>query len=380
MNTVPSLGKVSPIIKPVSARCNIACDYCYYKNTHCNQAHGRRMPDEVLKRVIEEIIRLANAIGRAAEFTWHGGEPTLAGLEFYQRVVEMQHQAADPLNVTVENNIQTNGTLLNEKWVAFAKEHEFTFGISLDGPRWLHDVHRFTNNGQGTFDRVMRGIRLLQGNDLNFGVLAVVTQASIGHAAEIIDFMVENDIFQFDLSPCGELPGTLGEKHTIRPDDYADFMIDAFEHWLAYDDPKLEIRHLKQMIYGLLGAEPGLCSMSGNYCGAFPTITPNGDAFFCDNYEGSEDMYLGNITETPLDELLYRPNGRHMTIRREVWLAKQRCAGCEWFRACGGGCPRYSRGAINESFTHDNYFCPAYKRIISHIAGRIEPIMGRPIG
>jgi uncharacterized protein len=242
-------------------------------------------------------------------------------------------------------------------------------------PPWLHDAHRFAVNGRGTFDRVRRGIRLLQENDLVFGVLAVVTRSSLGHAEAIIDFMVENDIFQFDLSPCGELPGTPGGKHTIPPDDYAQFMIDAFEHWLAIDDPKLEIRHLKQMIYGLLGAEPGLCSMSSNTCGAFPTITPNGDVFFCDNYEGSEDMYLGNLMETPLDELLFHPQSRHLHIRRQVWLTKQRCAGCEWFHACGGGCPRYNRDAINQPFAKNNYFCTAYKQIISHMAGRIEQIM-----
>lgn len=375
MTTLPTLGKLSPIIKPVAARCNIACDYCYYKNSHNNLAHGGRMSDEVLRRVVDEVVRLAAATGQPAEFTWHGGEPTLAGLEFYRRAVEYQRRAAEPANVALDNNIQTNATLLDREWMTFAKENNFTFGISLDGPRWLHDTHRVGHHGRGTFDEVMRSIRLLQESDLRFGVLAVITSASVGHAEEIIDFMIAHDLYQFDLSPCGELPGTEGIKYTIRPEEYATFMISAFEHWLAYDDPKLEVRFFKQTLYGLLGAEPGLCSMSGKFCGAFPTITPNGDVFFCDNYEGSEDMLIGNLMDAPLDELLFRPTSRHLAVRREVWAAKQQCVGCDWYRICGGGCPRYARSTINESYAQLNYFCPAYKKIIGHIAARARQIL-----
>lgn len=375
MSQLCLLGKVSPIVTPVAARCNIACAYCYYKNSHNNPVYGRAMDEIVLRRVITDVVHMASVNGWSADFTWHSGEPTLAGLGFYRKVVAIQQEIAGPLGVAVDNNIQTNGTLLNEEWAEFATDHDFSFGISLDGPRDLHDYHRIAVNGQGTFDRVMRGIKLLQERDIHFGVIAVITSVSRGRAEEIIDFMVANKIYQFDLSPCGELPGTEGPKYTIAPDDYADFMIAAFEHWLAYDDPQLEIRYLKQVLYGLMGAEPGLCSMSGGFCGAFPTITPAGHVFFCDNYEGSEDMYLGNIMDTTLKALLLTPTARHHLIRQEVWEAKQRCASCEWFRACGGGCPRYSRAAIHESFDQNNYFCPAYSRIISHVARRSAQIL-----
>ncbi len=125
-----------------------------------------------------------------------------------------------------------------------------------------------------------------------------------------------------------------------------------------------------------MGAQPGLCSMGHNYCGVFPTITPNGDVFFCDNYEGSEDMFLGNLMDTRLPDLLFQPHLRHAEIRAQIMEVKQRCGSCEWFSSCGGGCPRYNRSASSQPFSQDNFFCNAYMRIMSHVSRRVKEITG----
>lgn len=333
------------------------------------------MSDLVLERVVKDIIFIAQKNhAQKVEFTWHGGEPTLAGLDFYQKAVQIQKREVEGTGIDIDNNIQTNGTLINEKWAEFCKTQNFSFGVSLDGPKWLHDQHRHYVSGRGSFGKVINCINILKQYSIPFGVLAVVTDSSIGHAKEIMDFFIANEIYQFDFSPCAELPGTTGVKYTISPQKYAEFMKEAFEHWLSYDNPKIEIRFLKQAIFGLMGAEPGLCSMGHNYCGVFPTITPNGDVFFCDNYEGSEDMFLGNLLKTPLYELIFEPHQRHTRIRTDIMNAKKACRDCEWYDACGGGCPRYTRTGINQPFNNRNYFCNAYRNIMSYVAKRVIEI------
>lgn len=334
------------------------------------------MNKNVLKRIVRDIFSFAKTNNlKKAEFTWHGGEPTMAGIKFYREVVEIQNELELEFGIKTDNNIQTNCTLINNDWIDFLKENKFSLGISLDGPKEIHDTNRFYISGKGSFKKVMHCIELIQKNGIRYGTIAVVTNASIGHAKTIIDFFIKNNIYKFDFAPCAELPGT-GIKLTIEPENYANFCIEAFDHWLYYDKPDVEIRFFKQAIYGLLDANPGLCSMGGNiHCGIFPTITANGDVFFCDNYEGSEDMFLGNIMETNLTQLLSISNSRHSKIRNKIVNVKHRCSNCKWFKVCGGGCPRYSRLSVNHDFDRKNYFCSAYKRIFCHINNKINELL-----
>ncbi|MDP2966425.1 MAG: SPASM domain-containing protein [Pelolinea sp.] len=369
------IRRISPIIKPIAAKCNLSCSYCYYKNTHTSDEYGNEMGFAVLARIIKDTISIAKHFDQKAEFTWHGGEPTLIGIDFFKQVVNLQKAEIDGTEICVKNNIQSNAILINENWASFSKENNFTFGISIDGPKWLHDTHRQFASGLGSFDNVMKGINFLQTNNIKFAAIAVITEASFNHSEEIIDFFIDNGIFQFDLIPCAELPGSPNRGYTISPDHYAKFMIDAFEHWLSYNNPDIQIRFLRQVVRGLLKAEPGLCSMGINYCGIFPTITPNGDVFFCDNYEGSEDMLVGNITSTPLQEIIFGHNSRHQQIRNSISFSKNQCLNCEWKNVCGGGCPRHNRKGVNYEFSQNNYFCNSYKQIISYISPRINNIL-----
>ena len=376
---MPPLRKVSPILKPVAARCNLRCRYCYYKRSHDTPDRGRIMGDRVLSRIVDEVIEIAARIGSKAEFTWHGGEPTLAGLDFFRQVVELQYarrEASGHQDLQIVNSIQTNATLISEDWCELLKEHDVSLGVSLDGPGWLHNLNRTYASGRGSFEDVMRSIHLLQRYEIRFGALAVITRASIGHADDIFRFFVDQGIKQFELLPCTDLPGEREEDSlTIKPEEYASFMLESLDLWFAEDDPTTRIRFLESALQGILGVEPGLCSMSMDCCGAFPSIVPNGNVYFCDDYEGSEDMRIGNLLTTPLSMLLAEGT-RHAEIRSQVHAVKQRCRDtCEWYPACGGGCPRHNRSGPYEQFGQQNYYCAAYRRILPQLLARSHEIM-----
>lgn len=235
---------INPILFPVSTSCNLRCLYCFHREGHTPISEDFLMSDAVLSRVISELLKVGP---NRVRFIWHGGEPLLAGLEFYEKVVYFQEKYRGE-NQQIKNAIQTNGTLLTPEYIQFCKEHDFGVGVSIDGPEWLQNYQRPSASGKGTFQKVMDGINLLTDSRAKFGgILAVVTRNSLPHSKELYEFMRGN--FQsFDFLPCFEIAQRTKKPISLSVDHigFANFMIDIFDMWFEDDDPSIKIRTLNR--------------------------------------------------------------------------------------------------------------------------------------
>jgi uncharacterized protein len=295
----------------------------------------------------------------------------LAGLKFYRRVVEIQHEIC-PQNYKLRNAIQTNGTLLNQEWGDFFKEYNFGIGISLDGPKEIHDKHRKFFSGDGSFLSIMRAVELLAKNDMKVSCLSVVTKESLGKAKAIFDFFYQNGLFSLDFSPCFNQ-----DDSGISPLEYADFMIEIFDIFMDIDDPRVNIRFFDNMISSFFGGNATVCSMANQTsCGLFLTIDWNGDVYFCDNYyEDNNSFYLGNLLKDEISFMLKSPLYKKILQDIKRFQAELGCLNCEVSKICGGGCPRYW-------FWREDRFsqCSARRKIVSHEIGRITFIIDKVTG
>jgi uncharacterized protein len=345
----------SLLVKPVSANCNLDCEYCFYKRKKRLFPRAKVMTDEVLEEMTSQFMDIRTS---QASFSWQGGEPLLAGLDFYGRAVELQQKHGR--GHTVSNAFMTNGTLLDAQWVDFFRDYRFLVGISLDGPRRLHDVYRRKPDGSPTFDLVMKGIGLLKGAGVDFNVLTVVNDVNVDHPEEIYDFLIENDIKHMQFVPCYEIdPETgQGQPFNVSSDSYGEFLCRVFDLWKR-DFPDVYIRMFNSVLAMRLGREHGLCTL-GPRCGEYVVIEHNGDVYPCDFFV-ERDTYLGNIMEESLGKIVEK------TALREFSRQKSRldrgCQQCEWVDLCFGGCQYHRKGPGHE---RRSYFCPSYKRFFEY--------------
>lgn len=355
------------ILKPVGDSCNFACTYCYYlQRDQAPNRHQRRWSFTFTKRVLSDIAEFEHSRGHnTASVTWHGGEPLLLGLDWYKRVFEFQ----STLPTKFKNSFQTNGSLLSADWCNFLKENGIPIGISLDGPEHVHDFHRITRKGGGTFQRVLRAIDLCQTFEVNFGVLCVVTKQSVPYVDEILDFFLSHGILNFDFLPAYALSSRIGaytDEINVPPDLFARFMKRVFDWYLQKDDPSIRIRTICSLIERLLGGEGLVCTMGGACCGSFLTIEVSGDVSFCDDYNAGVFPSLGNISAIQLQEII---NSKEFAAARtRAMLRLQKCVDCNVREICGGGCPRH----WNEQ---GSYFCAYYKDLYSYAYERLHSIL-----
>lgn len=353
------------ILKPVSASCNLRCKYCFYDG---QQGEISLMSDETLETVIA---RCLEATSKSVRFIWHGGEPLLAGISFYERVLKLEEKYCRP-NQQVQNSIQTNATLLNEKWLRFLDANGFRIGISLDGPEKLHDFARIDTGGKGTFAKVIRAVNLMQSLGVNFGVIAVINSYSIRCPEQIYCFFSSQEL-SFSPNICmdaGEL--------TANPLDYARFMIRIFDLWMDEDNPRMRIRPLINATQAVLGLSPRyydvsivpkLCRFQGN-CHKYLTVDFNGDVYPCDKFTETR-FKLGNLLEASLQEIsAFREYQQFFGQREEV---VQLCDGCEWFQVCQGGCMR-EWDITGERVNPHNAYCEGRKILFTHIQKRLQKI------
>lgn len=359
--------RASYIIK-VSGQCNLECRYCYYYN-----GSSRVDRTKMDAREIEHILRQASSLAKCIKLEWHGGEPLLIGLDTFQEIIDLQRSLARETGTRFRNTVQTNGTLLDEHWVGFLQENEFTIGVSLDGPQWLHDANRCYPSGRGSHADTCQGVELLQRSGMSFGALSVITRESIGHEGEIYEFFTKRGIKHIGFLPCVEFdfgkskPGDFKlTEHSLRPGDLSRFMIRLFDLWMEQDDPTVSIRELKQMLMGLLGGQPTLCTFMQT-CSDHITINDNGDVGPCSNLSAKNlngpNLRFGNIWKEQLTEIL---DGDQRKRFLETSTVATECNECSYFRVCGGGCAKHQfmwAGNWQES----NYFCNDMKQIIEHI-------------
>jgi uncharacterized protein len=341
------------------------------------------MPDEVLEAFVRQYIESQDL--PEVVFSWQGGEPTLLGLNFFSKVVELQKQYAN--GKKVDNAFQTNGMLLDDWWCEFLTEHGFLVGLSIDGPGKLHNRYRVDKRGKPTFEAVMHGLELLRKHKTRFNTLTVVNDTNSRHPLEVYHFLKEvgDGFMQFiplvervperearDLGlKFGTPPGPV--KHdgvskvtawSVKPENYAKFTLRIFDEWVRQDVGKVFVQFFDVSLGNWMGVGSGLCQFAPE-CGFAGAMEHNGDLYACDHYVYPQ-YRLGNILDTPLAELMESERQRKFGKAKSDTLQAY-CMNCDYQFACNGDCPKHRFGQTPEGKPGLSYLCPAYKRIFQHI-------------
>lgn len=358
------------MLKPRGAICNLDCHYCYFLSKEMLYPGSRfRMADALLAEYTRQYIEAQQTPD--VTFAWQGGEPTLMGLDFFKRAVELQQQYRKP-GTTIHNALQTNGTTLDDDWGRFLHEHKFLVGLSLDGPRALHNAYRVDKGGQPTFDRVMRGLNYLKKHQVEFNILTTVHAANANYPLQVYRFLrddVGTSFIQF--IPIVERDNDTGFQEgqqvtgrSVTGKQYGDFLIAIFEEWVRKDVGRVFVQIFDVALGAWLGQEPGLCIFRET-CGQALALEHNGDLFSCDHFV--EPTYkLGNIQEIPLVELVGCEQQRQFGLAKRDALPGY-CRQCEVRFACNGGCPKNRFITTPDGQPGLNYLCEGYKAFFNHI-------------
>jgi uncharacterized protein len=367
----------SLLIKPASAVCNLDCAYCFYLDRDADPYKAlpaRRMTLDTLERLVDTYLFYSYP---QSVFAFQGGEPTLAGLPFFETLVKLQSQYGRG-GQTVSNALQTNAVLLDKNWCDLFRGYNWLLGVSLDGPEEVNDLYRFNKEGRGTWKRVMASIELLQANRVDFNILCVVSQANVGRAKDLYKFYRNLGIDQLQFIPLAEFNEN-GDPlpFSISAEQYGRFLCDLFDVWWA-DRRKVRIRFFDNTAEALAGLKPGTCTMHET-CDSYVVVEYNGDVYPCDFFvEGS--WKLGNIVYDSWPEIAGRT--RRYSFASKKTLAHPECQICEYQSICHGGCPKYRHGP-HARFDDLDYFCRAYKMIFARsvepLRGELRKVLGRDV-
>jgi len=331
------------------------------------------MPDDILEEyIVQHIEAWPDPIIR---FSWHGGEPCLLGLDYLRRIVafERKHQ---PPNRSIVNGIQTNGTLLDEEWCRFLAAEGFAVGISLDGPKALHDLHRVTKNQDSAFDQAIRGYTLLQRHQVSSEVLCVVNADNVHHPLQVYRFFKELQAQYITFLPLVEpQPGSQGgvSQRTVPPDAFGDFLCTIFDEWKRQDIGRVKVQLFEEAARTAFGQEHTLCILR-EICGDVPVVEHNGDFYSCDHFVDAEHR-LGNIGETSLVDLLESPTQRAFG-QAKLDTLPDTCRACEVREMCNGGCPKNRFAQTPDGQAGLNYLCAGYRQFFNHCRPFVTAIAG----
>jgi uncharacterized protein len=390
------------MVKPVGSMCNLDCTYCYYlhKEELLEQPRQPRMSDEMLERHILQYIEAQT--GDEVVFSWQGGEPTILGLEFFRKVVELQARHRKP-GQRIENDLQTNGTLLDEQWASFLKQHHFLVGLSCEGPQRLHDLYRYTKGGTPTHDKVVAAARLLRKHGVPFNALCVVNRENAKFPLDVYRFLtrelgakrvqliacVEPKVFR-DVAPQhwepAQLPvvGTPQAKPgapdsvvtdwSVDPEDWGAFLCKVWDDWHSRDCGKVHVDLFETAVAQSLGLPSQRC-VTAEFCGKALAVEHDGDVFSCDHYVYPE-YRLGNLRETHWGEMAYAEWQQAFGFAKRDTLP-QYCRDCEHLKLCWGECPKNRLVRTPAGELGLNYLCPGLKRFYAHIQRDMPQILRR---
>ncbi|MEK7575789.1 MAG: radical SAM protein [Patescibacteria group bacterium] len=352
------------LILPVGLTCNLRCKYCT-NNSQRNFFNPalKVMEEKILYRIFSETKPLIDR-NKKLTIIWNGGESTLAGLDFYRMAVELEKEIFK--NQEIENGIQTNGTLIDDEWCEFFKKENFAPSISLDGPSWMHNRLRVDSQNNGTYDRVFKSYQLMKSYDLRVGILGVITPYNVDYPEEIMNWLKENNINNWDFLLSFEPPES-DAGLTINNLKATDFMIRLFDAWFNEDNPKIRIRTFRDVIRSELGNKPTLCSWQRG-CLKFISFDNLGNAFLCTKFHIYPETGYGNILEQSLENIL--SSQKVEIINQTVYDGQHECRKCQWVNSCGGGCS-FIRYALHKKFNAPFMYCGARKTLFQHIRKRI---------
>lgn len=362
--------------KPAGASCNLACEYCYYggkQGKHPGAAGNALMSDETLELYIRQYMESQSL--DCVQFTWHGGEPTLRNIDFYRKAMSLQRKYAHGKSVL--NCLQTNGTLLTDKWCRFLKENSWLVGLSIDGTEKFHDEYRRDKQDSPTWSRVMQGIRLLQRHGVEWNAMAVVNEYNADYPREFYHFFKDAgcQYIQFTpvverIKPTGELadgydPEGKVMSFSVSPQQWGNFLIGVFDEWIKEDVGRVFIQIFESTLANWMGVEPGLCTLAAR-CGHAAVMEHNGDVYCCDHFVFPE-YRLGNIHERTIIEMMASERQQRFGMMKETALPRQ-CRECEYGFACHGECPRNRFAMTQDGEQGLNCLCEGYRRFFAHAA------------
>lgn len=371
------------MIKPTSFQCNAACKYCFYlekKEFMINdeQKKVKIMDIELAKRFIEK--RVVEEKTKDIFFTWQGGEPLLAGLDFYKNVVKYQKELARLFGKNIHNAVQTNGMLITEQWAKFFKKNEFLIGISIDGDQELHNIYRRTPANRGTYKEVTRGIRFLEEYKVEYNTLTVVNNFNVKYPMEVYNFLKSIGSRFIQFIPVIETvdmdenykPAWIDNKDfiakptdfSVDPLEYAKFMNTIFDEWIKKDFNSVSIRMFDSLLSRFSGHEQTLCVFKESCGGNNVALENDGTLYQCDHFVYPEDRFkIGNFQKMSLTEIQDKTSVLS-NLKKDV---SSKCKSCKWLEICHGGCPKHRFVNINDSQERVSYFCEAYQNIFEHI-------------
>lgn len=374
--------------KPTGAACNLNCKYCFFlSKDSLYPGSGFRMSDEVLEAYVRQVIESQ----REPHLTiaWQGGEPTLMGLDFFRRAMTLVNKYRRP-GSTLELTIQTNGVLLDQAWCEFLRENKILVGLSMDGPRQMHDAYRVDNGGAPTFDRVMRAARLMQAHKVDFNILCTVHAANVDHPLEVYRFFrdqLKTQFVQFipiveratpellamanegwgtnnRARPLYTQNGRLVTERTVKPEQWGQFLIAVFDEWVRHDVGDVFVQLFESALASWMGMPPSLCIFAKT-CGSAMALEHNGDLYSCDHFV-EPGFLLGNITKQHLVELVASDKQQKFGRDKQDTLPRY-CRECEVRFACNGECPRNRFIETPDGEPGLNYLCAGYKAFFKHI-------------
>jgi uncharacterized protein len=362
-------------VKPIGSICNLECHYCYYlkKKDLYPKGESFRMPDSILEEYI--IQHIAAASGSVINFSWHGGEPTTLGLDYFRKIVALQRKH-QPRNQGITNGIQTNGTLLDEAWCRFLAEESFAVGLSLDGPEGMNDRYRVSKGQNPTYKETMRGYRLLRQYQIPCDILCVVHAENVQHPIEVYRFFKEIGAPYIGFLPLVEPQpdGKGGVSHcTVSAEALGNFLCAIFDEWKSHDIGRVKVQIFEEAARTAFGQEHVLCIFRKT-CGDVPVVEHNGDFFSCDHFVDTKHR-LGNIQEIPLVDLLESPAQRAFGQAKFDTLPSF-CQACEVLDMCHGGCPKDRILHTPDGNAGLNYLCAGYKRFFTHCQPFVAQLSG----
>ena len=350
------------LAKPSGPICNLDCTYCFFLEKEALYPGDRfRMTDEVLEAYIRQLLEAHT--DPEVTIAWQGGEPTLMGVDFFRRALEIAERYRRPGQV-LQHTMQTNATLLTDEWCALFREHRFLVGVSIDGPRELHDTYRVDKRGAPTFDKVMAGLTLLQRHQVDVNVLCTVNAANQDHPLDVYRFFRDDlGLRHVQLIPIVEQDDL---SRSVDPTKWGEFLIAVFEEWVRHDVGTVYVQMFDAALASWVGAPAAMC-IFGETCGNALALEHNGDLYSCDHFVDPPYL-LGNILHTQMVELVASPQQRAFGEAKRDTLPAY-CLGCDVRFACNGECPKNRFALTPDGDPGLNYLCAGYKAFFGHIGG-----------
>jgi uncharacterized protein len=360
-------------VKPVGAACNLNCSYCYYldKKGLYPERKSLHMTDDILENYIISHIK-ANT-GNTIFFSWHGGEPLLAGIDFFRKALKFQRKYKDP-GTTILNGIQTNGTLLNDRWCGFLADEDFSVGISVDGPGELHNINRRTSENNNSFLNVIRGFELLLMTGVVPEILCVVSAHNVSHPDAVYNLFKQLGAKYITFLPLVERePGSPEgvSKHSVPSTDFGFFLSAIFDQWVEKDIGNIKIQIFEEAARTAFDQDHTLCIFKTN-CGGVPVVEHNGDFYSCDHFVDSSHR-LGNLKDKSLAYFLDSPIQKAFGEAKSLTLPEY-CIRCEVRSMCNGECPKNRFINTPDGETGLNYLCNGYRYFFNHCRPFVDAV------